>query len=103
MDNAEIYRAVILRATLGSGASAAKAADLDRLNRICAHLAECEEVQRTLRRKGYGRSGMSFLEIAQSVPDHVKGMLRSLFKPAGTKDAQDRADLDEAFDAWTLR
>lgn len=103
MNNAEIYRAVILRAVLGPRASTTKVADLERLNRIADHLAECEEAQRILRRKGYGKSGMTFIELAASVPDHVRQVLRSLFSPAGTRMAEDRAELDEAFDIWSSR
>jgi len=103
MDNAEIYRAVILRAVLGPGASTAKVVDLQRLNSICAHLADCEEAQRTLRRKGYGKPGMTFVEVAKSIPDHVKSVLRSVFRPAGTEATQDRSHLDEAFDIWTSK
>jgi hypothetical protein len=103
MHNAEIYRAVILRAVLGPGYSATKVADLKQLNRIADHLAECEEAQRILRRKGYGKSGMTFIELAACIPDHVRGMLRSLFRPAGVKTSEDRADLDEAFDIWSSR
>jgi hypothetical protein len=103
MDKAAIYRAVILRAVQGSGFNTAKVADLERLNRICDHLVDCEEAQRILRRKGYGKSGMTFIELVCSVPDHVKGLLSSLFRPAGTKSSKDRAELDEAFDIWTSR
>lgn len=103
MSNTDIYRAVILRATHGPGYSLAKVADLKQLNRICEHLVDCEEAQRILRRKGYGKSGMTFVELVCSVPDHVKGLLSSLFRPAGTKSSKDRAELDEAFDIWTSR
>jgi hypothetical protein len=103
MNKAGIYRAVILRAVLGSGYSTTKVADLKQLDRICEHLVDCEEAQRILRRKGYGKPGMTFIELAASIPDHIKGMLRSLFRPAGTKMSEDRAELDEAFDIWSSR
>lgn len=103
MNNSEIYRAVILRAVLGPRASATKVDDLARLNRLCDHLAECEEAQRILRRKGYGKPGMSFVELVTSVPDHVRGLLKGLFKPAGMKDPEDRAALEETFDIWSSR
>lgn len=103
MDKAAIYRAVILRAVLGPAYNTAKVSDLERLNRICDHLADCEEAQRILRRKGYGRAGMTFIELASSVPEHVRGLLRGLFRPAGSKSPESRAELDEAFDIWTSR
>jgi hypothetical protein len=103
MNNADIYRAVILRATYGPGYNIAKVADLKQLNRICEHLAECEEAQRILKRKGYGKAGMTFTELAASIPEHVCGLLRGLFRSSSTKSSEDRAKMDEAFDIWTSR
>ncbi|MGZ3307261.1 MAG: hypothetical protein ACXU85_01750 [Xanthobacteraceae bacterium] len=103
MNKADIYRAVILRAVNGPRANVDKVEDLARLNRICDHLVDCEEAQRILRGKGYGKSGMSFVELAASVPDHVRGLLKGLFRPAGAKMAEDRAALEETFDIWSSR
>jgi hypothetical protein len=103
MNNADIYRAVILRAVQGPGFNSLKVADLERLNRICDHLVECEEAQRLLRRKGYGKAGMSFVELVCCVPDHVKGIFRGLLRTAGVKLPEDRARLEETFDVWNSR
>lgn len=103
MSSAEIYRAVILRATHGSGYNLTKVADLQQLNRICERLAECEEAQRLLRGKGYGKPGMTFVELVCSVPDHVKGIFRGLLRTAGVKLPEDRSQLEETFDAWNSR
>jgi hypothetical protein len=102
-DSARIYRAVILRAVLGPSANIAKVDDLARLNRLCEHLADCEQAQRILKRKGYGKAGMTFIELACSVPDHVKGIFRGLLRSAGVKLPEDRSKIDEAFDIWTSR
>ncbi|MEH6434304.1 hypothetical protein [Massilia sp. DD77] len=81
-DTAHIYRAEILRAVFGPTAHETKAHDLHRLNQIAQHLADCEEAQAILRAKGHGRVGMSFIEVASSVPNNVRRMLDNLF-PSG--------------------
>ncbi|WP_306393383.1 hypothetical protein [Telluria beijingensis] len=92
------YRAEILRAVLGGNPHPAKAHNLTRLNQIAEHLAECEEAQTILRAKGHGRGGMSFVEVARSVPENVKQILRDLFK---TKpEAPAAPDLSEAHEPW---
>lgn len=98
-DIARIYRAEILRAVLGGNPPPAKAHDLVRLNQIAEHLAECEEAQTILRAKGHGRAGMSFVDIARSVPENVKQILRDIFKskPAAVPDAP---DISEAHEPW---
>lgn len=96
-DIARIYRAEILRAVLGGNPPPGKAHDLARLNQIAEHLAECEEAQTILRAKGHGRAGMSFIDIARSVPENVKQILRDLFK---TKAPQMDVDISEAHEPW---
>ena len=92
------YRAEILRAVLGGSPHPNRAQNLTRLNQIAEHLAECEEAQTILRAKGHGRGGMSFVEIARSVPENVKQILRDIFK---TKSAPPVApDLSEAHEPW---
>lgn len=91
------YRAEILRAVLGGTPHPAKAHNLARLNQIAEHLAECEEAQIILRAKGHGRAGMSFVDIARSVPDNVKQILRDLFR---TKAPQMEVDISEAHEPW---
>lgn len=91
------YRAEILRAVLGGNPNPTKAHNLTRLNQIAEHLAECEEAQTILRAKGHGRGGMSFVEIARSVPENVKQILRDLFK---SKPAPPVPDLSEAHEPW---
>lgn len=93
------YRAEILRAVLGGAPHPAKAHNLTRLNQIAEHLAECEEAQTILRAKGHGRAGMSFVDIARSVPENVKQILRDIFK---SKPAPSPAtpDISEAHEPW---
>lgn len=94
---ARIYRAEILRAVLGGSPHPAKAHDLARLNQIAEHLAECEEVQTILRAKGHGRAGMSFVDMARSVPENVKQILRDIFR---SKPARAAPDISEAHEPW---
>lgn len=96
-DIARIYRAEILRAVLGGNPPPANAHDLTRLNQIAEHLAECEEAQTILRAKGHGRAGMSFVDMARSVPENVKQILRDIFK---TKSAPVAPDISEAHEPW---
>lgn len=96
-DIARIYRAEILRAVLGGNPPPAKAHDLTRLNQIAEHLAECEEARTILRAKGYGRAGMSFVDMARSVPENVKQILRDIFR---TKPAPVAPDISEAHEPW---
>ena len=86
-----------MRAVLGGTPHLAKAHNLARLNQIAEHLAECEEAQIILRAKGHGRAGMSFVDIARSVPDNVKQILRDLFR---TKAPQMEVDISEAHEPW---
>lgn len=98
-DIARIYRAEILRAVLGGNPPPAKAHDLTRLNQIAERLAACEEAQSILRAKGHGRAGMSFVDMARSVPENVKQILRDIFK---SKAALEPAtpDISEAHEPW---
>lgn len=98
-DVARIYRAEILRAVLGGNPPPAKAHDLARLNQIAEHLAECEEAQTILRAKGHGRAGMSFVDIARSVPENVRQILRDIFKPKPAL-ASGAPDISEAHEPW---
>ncbi|WP_198116913.1 hypothetical protein [Massilia rhizosphaerae] len=77
---ARIYRAEILRAVLGDKVSESKVANIDRLNQIAEHLVDCEDAKKILRSKGYGAAGMTFVELARSLPENVRGMLRDLFR-----------------------
>jgi hypothetical protein len=98
---AQIYRAEILRAVLGPRASELKVSDPARLTQIVEHMANCEEAQAALRAKGYGLSGMTFIEIVREVPTNALGRLKSLFvsRPA----AQPYPDLGEVQNEWSLR
>jgi hypothetical protein len=98
---ARIYRAEILRAVLGDKANEAKVEHIARLNQIAEHLAHSEEAQTALRAKGYGRSGMSFLEVVREVPTNALGCLRTLFTPKAS--VKRYPDLNEVFDIWTAR
>lgn len=98
-DVARIYRAEILRAVLGGNPPPAKAHDLARLNQIAEHLAECEEAQTILRAKGHGCAGMSFVDVARSVPENVKQILRDIFKSKPTPSPAN-ADISEAHEPW---
>lgn len=97
----DIYLAEILRAAVGTGAGSSSAADLTRLRQIAARLADCEEAQSILRAKGYGQSGMTFVEEMRDVPVNAHGILKKLFKPALTLDAY--PDLGEVSDFWSAR
>lgn len=97
----DIYVAEMTRAVLGAKASEAKVADPVRLRRIAEHLVQCEDAQAALRAKGYGRSGMSFLEVAREVPTNALGRLKTLFAPKPS--AKRHPDLGEVCDVWTAR
>jgi fructose 1,6-bisphosphatase len=77
---AHIYRAEIMRAVLGHGANEANVANIERLNQIAEHLVDCEDAKTILRSKGYGAAGMTFVELARSLPENVRGLLRDLFR-----------------------
>jgi len=66
---ADVYLAEILRAVLGDKANECKVADIERLNTIAAHLVDCEEAKAILRAKGCGTAGMTFVELARSLPE----------------------------------
>lgn len=98
---ARIYRAEIIRAVLGPGSTELKVSDLARLNRIAEHLANCEEAQHALRAKGYGRSGMAFLEVVREVPVNALGRIKGWFAPKTS--ATPYPELGEVHDIWTAR
>jgi hypothetical protein len=77
--NARIYRSVILHAVFGEGASEAKVFDVDLLNRVAEHLADCEEAKSILRALGYGSAGMLASEVAATVPENVGQLLKKIF------------------------
>jgi fructose 1,6-bisphosphatase len=77
---ADVYRAEILRAVMGDHANVCKVANIERLNQIAAHLVDCEDAKAILRAKGYGAAGMTFVELAKSLPENVRGILREIFK-----------------------
>jgi hypothetical protein len=95
---ARLYRAEIIRAAFGERAHECKVADMHRLNQICEHLATCEEAQTIIRAKGHGTAGMSFVELARSVPDNVREKLKRFF---GAPPAARCPDLGEADTAWS--
>lgn len=97
----EIYRGVILRSVFGAAASELKVADLERLNQLCEHLAQCEEAQTALRARGYGRAGMTFLEIVREVPVNALGRIKNWFGPSAA--AKPRQAAEEMFDIWSSR
>jgi hypothetical protein len=95
------YRAEILRAVFGSYANEGKVSDLHRLNQLCEHLAQCEQAQEALRAKGYGRTGMLFVEVVCEVPTNGLGRLKHLFAPNASPIPY--ADLGEVDDNWSMR
>lgn len=97
---ARIYRAEILRAVLGPGAHEAKVANIERLNQIAEHLMDCEDAKTILRSKGYGAAGMTFVEMARSIPEDVRNLLKRVFKP---KQQAPYPDIGEVHDIWTAR
>lgn len=101
-DTADIYSNVILRAVLGSRAHECKVADPARLRQIAEHLVECEDAKAALQAKGYGLSGMSFMELVRAVPENAYGRLRNLFrKHAATPVSY--PSLGEAGDSWSAQ
>jgi hypothetical protein len=103
----DVYRAEILRAVLGSHANESKVANIERLNQIAAHLVDCEDAKSILRAKGYGAAGMSFVELARSLPENVRALLRELFRkqrhaPPMPSTGQ-YPDLGEVHDIWSAR
>lgn len=104
---ADIYRAEIVRAVFGPGAHAAQIADPTRLAQIAEHLAGCEEAQAIIRAKGHGHAGMSFVELARSLPDHAIGKIKRLFRPADPKPVMvtehGYPDIGEMHDIWSAR
>ena len=104
---ADVYRAEILRAALGDRANECKVANIQRLNDIAAHLVDCEDAKSILRAKGYGAAGMTFVELARSLPENVRGMLRQ-FSSATRREAFESPavrypDLGEVHDEWSAR
>ena len=102
---ARIYRAEILRAVLGDAANESKVANIERLNQIAEHLVDCEDAKSILRAKGYGAAGMTFVELARSMPENMRGILRELFKSKSLcPPVQKRyPDLGEVHDIWSAR
>ena len=100
--NAEalIYRNEIIRACMGDRFNECKVADMHRLNQIAEHLAECEHAQTIIRAKGHGTAGMTFVDLARSVPDNVRGKLKKLF---GAPAVARYPDLGEVNDIWSAR
>jgi hypothetical protein len=103
----DVYRAEILRAVLGAGANESKVANIERLNQIAAHLVDCEDAKSILRAKGYGAAGMSFVELARSLPENVRGLRRELFRkqrraPSMPSTGQ-YPERDEVHDIWSAR
>ena len=104
---ADVYRAEILRAVLGDKANTCKVANVERLNQIAAHLVDCEDAKSILRAKGYGAAGMTFVELARSLPENVRGMLRQFFSATRRQAFENPAarypDLGEVNDSWGAR
>jgi hypothetical protein len=100
-DAALRYRAVILRAVFGSYANEAKVQDLNRINQLCEHLAQCEDAQTALRARGYGRAGMTLLDVVREVPVSALGRLKTLFAPATQPAPQ--SEIDKLLDIWSSR
>lgn len=69
IDLPTIYRDQMVRAVLGTRpAILAKEADTTALNRLAQRLAEDEQALELLRAKGYGRRGMSILDMVEALP-----------------------------------
>ena len=99
-DIARVYRSEMIRAVLGSRANELKVADMHRLNQLAEHMAECEHAQTILRAKGHGTAGMTFVDLARSVPDNVREKLKKLF---GAPAVARYPDLGEVNDIWSAR
>lgn len=103
----DVYRAEILRAVMGEHANTCKVANIERLNAIADHLVDCEDAKSILRAKGYGAAGMTFVELARSLPENVRGILRGLFKSTASSPpvspASRSLNLGDLHDIWTSR
>lgn len=77
-DIARIYYDQIVRAVIGK--STCVIADAAALERICEHLADCEEAGEIMTVKGWRKPGMSPVEVAKAVPENVRQKLKQLFR-----------------------
>jgi len=70
IDLPTVYRDQMVRAVLGARpAMLAKEADTAALGRLAQRLAEDEQAMELLRAKGYGKRGMSILDMVQALPE----------------------------------
>lgn len=103
----DVYRAEILRAVMGDSANTCKVANIERLNQIAAHLVDCEDAKSILRAKGYGAAGMTFVELARTFPENVRGMFRGFLSATRRRAFESPAtrypDLGEGHDIWSAR
>jgi len=73
IDLLTVYRDQMVRAVLGERpAMLAKEADTTMLERLAQRLAEAEAGMELLRNKGYGKRGMSILDMVKALPDAGK-------------------------------
>ena len=69
IDLPTVYRDQMVRAVLGTRpAMLAKEADTSALNRMAQTLAENEAAVELLRAKGYGKRGMTLLDMIKALP-----------------------------------
>lgn len=69
----QTYRHQMVRAVLGEvPAECARVASPTEVNRLAQHLADCEEACAILRAKGWGKPGVSFIDVAKAVPEKAK-------------------------------
>jgi hypothetical protein len=80
-DLAQMYLAELVRAATGSAKNDWKINDLHRLTQYAERLAACEDAQSALLARGYGRPGMSFIEMVQDVPERPRRILDQIFAP----------------------
>jgi hypothetical protein len=86
-DLAQMYLAELVRAATGSAKNDWKIDDLHRLTQYAERLAACEEAQSALLARGYGRPGMSFIEIVREVPERPRRIPDRIFaRPAPQSD-----------------
>lgn len=70
IDLATVYRDQMVRGVLGERpAMLAESADTAMLSRLAQRLAEAEASLELMRAKGYGRRGMSLLDMIKALPE----------------------------------
>lgn len=69
----QAYRHQLVRSVLGEvPAECARVHNPTEVDRMAQHLADCEQACSILRAKGYGKPGVSFIDVAKAMPEKAK-------------------------------